>query len=31
MLGLTCAGQRAQNASFKGYVAENFVQGELSA
>ena len=31
MLGLTCADQRAQNASFKGYVAENFVQGELSA
>ena len=31
MLGLTCADQRAQSASFKGYVAENFVQGELSA
>ena len=31
MLGLTYADQRAQNFSFKGYVAENFVQTELSA
>ena len=31
MLGLTCADQRAQDVSFKGYVAENFVQTELSA
>ena len=31
MLGLTYAVQRAQDVSFKGYVAENFVQTELSA
>ena len=31
MLGLTCADQRAQDTSFKGYVAENFVQTELTA
>ena len=31
MLGLTYADQRAQDVSFKGYVAENFVQTELSA
>ena len=31
MLGLTCADQRAQDFAFKGYVAENFVQTELSA
>ena len=31
MLGLTYADQRAQDFAFKGYVAENFVQTELSA
>lgn len=31
MLGLTYADQRAQDVSFKGYVAENFVQAELGA
>ena len=31
MLGLTCADQRAQGVSFKGYIAESFVQTELSA
>ena len=31
MLDLTYADQRAQDVSFKGYVAENFVQTELSA
>ena len=31
MLGLTYADYRAQDVSFKGYVAENFVQVELSA
>ena len=31
MLGLSYADQRAQDFSFKGYVAENFVQTELSA
>ena len=31
MLGLTYADQRAQDFTFKGYVAENFVQTELSA
>ncbi len=31
MLGLTYADQRSQDFSFKGYVAENFVQTELSA
>ena len=30
MLGLTYADQRAQSLSFKGYIAENFVQNELS-
>ena len=31
MLGLTYADQHAQDFAFKGYVAENFVQTELSA
>ena len=31
MLDLTCADQRARDVAFKGYVAENFVQTELSA
>ena len=31
MLGMTYADQRAQGASYKGYVAENFVQNELCA
>ena len=31
MLGLTYADQRAQNINYKGYLAENFVQTELSA
>ena len=30
MLGLRYADQRAQSLSFKGYIAENFVQNELS-
>ena len=31
MLGFTYADQQAQSASYKGYIAENFVQTELSA
>ena len=31
MLGMTYADQQAQRASYKGYIAENFVQTELSA
>ena len=31
MLGMTYADQQAQSASFKGYIAENFVQTELCA
>lgn len=31
MLGMTYADQQAQSASYKGYIAENFVQTELCA
>ena len=31
MLGLTYADQRAQDVDYKGFIAENFVQAELSA